>query len=317
MLNTLIEKLDNPSKIDLNRIDQLFEEYFVDFGLSSSTLISYLLNQSGKKLRPLILLISSEIAGNVCELSYKCATIFEALHTASLIHDDIIDLAELRRGENSVNHEFGNKLAVLAGDFLLSRSLFVLAQDASAEIIRIYANTSEQLCLGEIREQQGKNGGEISKEEYFEIIKMKTASLFSSCSEVGVLAGNGSIDLQEKMRLYGEYFGIAFQLKDDLLDFLGDIDEIGKEVGKDSAENILTFPLLSIMDNISIEIEDLQKYEFSQLKSLIQDNSGFKKTEKEIAKYSQKCFDILDQLDQSKEVILLKEIVKLNIERKS
>ena len=314
-MKSISDKLTKLNNIDLSKIDRLFEEFFISEEMPSSKIISYLLNGTGKKLRPLILLLSAKIAGEITELTYKCATILEALHTASLIHDDIIDLAELRRGENSMNYEFGNKLAVLSGDFLLSRSLSVLAQEPNNYIIQIYAKTSEFLCLGEILEQQCKSKGKVSETEYFEIIKMKTGSLFSACSEIGVITGNGSNELQQKMKTFGENFGIAFQLKDDLLDFIGDTEEIGKETGKDSAENIMTFPLLSIINELSDD-EKSKLEDFQQSKEIINNHLGFQKTEKEIIKYSDKCLKILSEFKDTPAVESLRKIVNMNIERK-
>ncbi|MBN2279400.1 MAG: polyprenyl synthetase family protein [Candidatus Marinimicrobia bacterium] len=314
MLSALTEKLDS---LDLNKVDYLFREYYFDFGLPSSKFVAFLLNQTGKKLRPLLLLLSARIAGDINENSYKYATIFEALHTASLIHDDIIDLAELRRGENSMNQQFGNKLAVLTGDFILSRSLSILAQEQNPEILRVYATASEELCLGEIQEQQIKSSGKITLDKYFEVLRLKTASLFSACCEAGVLSTQGPENIRQILRAFGENLGIAFQIKDDLLDFTGNVGETGKDTGKDIAGNIITYPILSVVNDLPKHLQkEFSHYSFSEMKKLITDYSGFKKTEDEILKYSSICLNILDRLESTDKVEVLKKIVKLNIDRK-
>ena len=318
--------IDNPIVNELDKIDLFFEKYFISSDEDIFNVIKFLSKQSGKKIRPLMLLLSAEIAGGYSDISLKYATIMEVLHTASLIHDDIIDVAELRRGEKSVNQEFGNKLAVLVGDFLFSRSLSLLAQEKNIEIIQIYSKTSENLCLGEVLEQKIANENEWSQDRYFEAIKLKTGSLFSASCKIGVVSGNGSIYLQNQMKDFGENFGIAFQLKDDLLDFLGEKGDTGKNSGKDVSENIYTYPLLSILLNINeqeqVEINhNLDNVDFDDhfevLKSIIEKKGGFRKTEKKILEYSEKCNSILDKLEYSPNIKSLKKLVQFNIDRKS
>jgi octaprenyl-diphosphate synthase len=314
-----MQNIKIPIVRELDKMDKLFREFFATEDSPVENMLNYLSQQTGKKIRPLILLLSAEISGNINDLTLKYATIFEALHTASLIHDDIIDLAELRRGEKSVNHKYGNKLAVLAGDFLLSRSLLILTEIGQNEIIKIYARASENLCLGELLEQQVKTEKEFSEENYFKTIGLKPASLFAACGEVGVVATGGTAVLRQQMKAFGESFGLAFQLKDDLLDFVGSCEETGKETGKDFAENIMTYPVLAIMKN-SRNIPEVEKLlaekNFVSLKALIEKAGGFRLTEEKIAEYSRKCYEIIDQLPESQAGNALKKLVKSNETRK-
>ena len=318
--------INDPLVSQLAKIDSLFEKYFVNNGENQIESLNFLLTKSGKKLRPLLLLLSAEIAGDCRDVSWIYATLVEVLHTASLVHDDIIDLAEMRRGTASVNRRFGNKIAVLVGDFLLSRSLSILAQKNHPEIIKIYAKASEQLCLGEILEQETKMQGKESPEKYFEIIGLKTASLFSASCEIGVLSADGSATLQKQMKEFGLYFGKAFQLRDDLLDFNGKQEDLGKEIGKDANENIMTYPLLSIFPTLD-EKEKKQigfwitrsheKAHWEKLKNFIDEKQGFLKTEKKIEELSEKCENILTQLPKSRSLKTLRELLKINQNRKS
>ena len=242
-----MEKLNSLLNQEIAKSDQLFEDYFSNSEIKVAEIVGFLLNQRGKKIRPRILLLTAELAGGINDLSTKCATILEALHTASLIHDDIIDLAKLRRGEKSINHKFGNKLAVLTGDYLLSRSLKLLARETDTKIIEAYAHAAEDLCLGEILEQHQRVKDNYSSEPYFEIIHKKTASLSIACAEIGVLTAGGSENLRQQMKQFANHFGVAFQLKDDLLDFIGNEEKTGKKTGQDLMENILTYPVLAAL----------------------------------------------------------------------
>ncbi len=313
-----MEKLNSLLNQEIAKSDQLFEDYFSNSEIKVAEIVGFLLNQRGKKIRPRILLLTAELAGGINDLSTKCATILEALHTASLIHDDIIDLAKLRRGEKSVNHKFGNKLAVLTGDYLLSRSLKLLARETDTKIIEAYAHAAEDLCLGEILEQHQRVKDNYSSEAYFEIIHKKTASLFIACAEIGVLTAGGSENLRQQMKQFANHFGVAFQLKDDLLDFIGNEEKTGKKTGQDLMENILTYPVLAALqtgnDNENI-IEALKTYDFHHLKKMIHKNNGFEKTQQTIESFSQKALDILKKFDDCEALRALQSIVQQNIIR--
>ncbi len=313
-----MENLNSRLNREIAKSHQLFEDYFSNDEIKIAEILEFLLNQRSKKIRPRILLLVAELAGGINDLSTKCATILEALHTASLIHDDIIDLAKLRRGEKSINHQFGNKLAVLTGDYLLSRSLKLLAREKNTKIIEVYAHAAEELCLGEILEQRQRDEDNYSVKTYFEIIRKKTASLFIASAEIGVLTAGGAEKLQQKMSEFAKFFGIAFQLKDDLLDFLGDEEVTGKETGKDLTENVWTYPVLAALqagnDNESI-IQALETNDFHRLKKLIAKNQGFEKTKAAIESYSNKALDILNKLNDCDALRELQIIVQQNITR--
>lgn len=310
----------------VNQIDKLFHKYFFTEDEPLIQMIKFLAKLPGKKIRPMVLLLCADIGGNIPDVTATYATLLEVLHTASLIHDDIIDIAEIRRGENSMNNQYGNKFAVLAGDFLLSRSLSILSQKNQVNVIEIYSRASEDLCIGEILEQKCRMESNFSEKLYFKIINKKTASLFSACCEIGVICAKGPKKLQKMMKEFGENLGLAFQLKDDLLDFIGDCKNTGKETGKDFSENIMTYPLLTIDEKLSnhehkiindIRQKDFDSVEFNIIAGIIKKHNGFIKTEQKILEYSHKCKDILGQLPPLNSRNILEKLLDYNIDRNS
>jgi octaprenyl-diphosphate synthase len=201
----------------------------------------------GKRLRPILLLLCSGMTGGVSRDSVRAAAVVELLHTATLIHDDVIDVSDLRRGGPSVNAVWGNKASVLIGDLFFSRVLCWLSQFGNPDVTRIISTTINCICEGELLQlRNGYNHMLIEEDAYFGLIKRKTASLLAAACELGAVlsdAGNGNGE-QPTMQRFGEHLGMAFQIKDDLMDFNGNQEHLGKPITKDLIENTLTLPLL-------------------------------------------------------------------------
>ena len=313
--------LNNNIVEQLKKIEPLFEAHFINANSEIIDILKFISQTSGKKIRPLMVLLSAEIAGGFSESSLIYAMLIEVLHAASLVHDDIIDLADTRRGHKSVNQKYGNKLAVLAGDYLLSRSLAIIAKRNEPELFQVYARASEDLCLGEILEQRNKNESTGIESKYIDIIDKKTASLFVASCELGVLTAKGKKDVLDKMSEFGHYFGLVFQLKDDLLDYIGDSEETGKKTGTDLSQNIMTYPIIAIQDKLTNnEGKKLKQLiadkNFNDIVAFIQKYGGFKITENKIVEYSQKCENILYNFEESKAQKALLKLVEFNRTRK-
>jgi len=205
---------------------------------------SYILKQKGKKIRPTLVLLSAKIAGKVNERSYRGAILVELLHTATLVHDDVVDSSEERRGFPSINAVWKNKVAVLIGDYLLSRGLLLSVDNNDTDFLQVMTRTVKRMSEGELLQISKTRKLNIDEETYFRIISDKTASLLSTCCEIGALSAGDDLKIRNSLKNYGENLGIAFQIKDDILDFNGKNGFLGKPLGGDVKEKKITLPLI-------------------------------------------------------------------------
>ncbi len=210
----------------------------------------YLRSSGGKRLRPaLLILANGVVGGNAADSNViKLATVMEMLHTATLVHDDIIDNADVRRSRSSVNARFGNQTAVLMGDWLYMSAFETTVKQRSLEIIDILTRLTRKMTEGELIQLTTIGRLDISESEYFDILRRKTAFLFSACCEVGAILGNADKSQQDAMRDYGMNLGIAFQLSDDILDITEQTEHLGKAAGSDLLEGKLTLPLICLIE---------------------------------------------------------------------
>lgn len=204
----------------------------------------YLVKHKGKQFRPALLLVSARSVGEPNEHTYTTAAVVELLHTATLIHDDVIDDAELRRGFRTIHKIWKNKIAILMGDYLLAKSLIAATDTGSLEIMNTVATVAKRLIKGEIFEIQKARKLDINEEDYFKMIADKTASLISACCELGALTVNASEPERQALRQFGENLGLAFQIKDDLLDYESNSGILGKPALADLQDKKITLPLL-------------------------------------------------------------------------
>jgi octaprenyl-diphosphate synthase len=231
---------------------QLFDKTFAVALSTENPLLSsineYVLQKSGKQLRPMLAVLSAKICGDLNESTIFAALSLELLHTASLIHDDVVDDTLERRGSPSVNSRWTNKIAVLSGDYMLSKSLSCANQTNSLEILRLISNIGMELADGELLQLDNVKASQISVESYLNIIRKKTAFLFSTCTEVGAVSVNASEAELKALRYFGECLGICFQIKDDIFDYQDDI-QIGKPTGNDIRDGKVTLPLIYALQN--------------------------------------------------------------------
>jgi octaprenyl-diphosphate synthase len=225
-----------------------FGEFFRESMRSSVGLIDliarYIVRQKGKRVRPILVFLSAKACGEVNGSTYRAATLVEILHTATLIHDDVVDDADTRRGLASINAVWKNKVAVLMGDYLLSRGLLLSLESNDHYFLRCTSNAVKRMSEGELLQIQKSRQLNIDEETYLKIIADKTASLLSTCTEIGAASTTQDPHLRGRMRDFGEHVGIAFQIRDDLLDYLGRKSVIGKPTGIDLKEKKLTLPLI-------------------------------------------------------------------------
>ena len=231
------------------------EEFRKLFGssLSSSNLllqevIGHIRQKNGKMMRPMLVLLAAKLLGGVRPATLHAAVSLELLHTASLVHDDVVDDSTERRGQLSVNALFNNKVAVLAGDFLLATSLIQASQTKNLAIIDLISGLGQDLADGELLQLSNVSNPDFSEEVYFDVIRKKTAALFASCTKAGALSVGADEAKTEALRRFGEYIGLCFQVKDDIFDYY-ESKEIGKPTGNDMLEGKLTLPALYALNS--------------------------------------------------------------------
>lgn len=206
----------------------------------------YILKRKGKQMRPMMVLLSAQVCGGITPATYRGAALVELLHTATLVHDDVVDDSDERRGFFSINALWKNKIAVLVGDFLLSKGLLMSLEHDDFRLLKIVSHAVKVMSEGELLQMEKARKLNIDEAVYFEIIKGKTASLFASCCECGAASTTDDLEVQENMRLFGEKVGIAFQIKDDLFDY--GKDDVGKPLAIDIKEKKLTLPLIHVLN---------------------------------------------------------------------
>jgi octaprenyl-diphosphate synthase len=231
-----------------------YKEMFASCLVHPNALLNEVLKQigmrSGKMMRPMLTILSSKLFGEAGEQTLNAAVALEFFHTASLVHDDVVDDSDKRRGMPSVNSAYGNKVAVLVGDYILATALQCMCRTSNVRVVSIVSEASQQLASGELLQLKSVHNQEISENVYFDIIKGKTAALFKACTEAGAVVAGASENDVERMKKYGEMVGICFQIRDDIFDYMLS-DEIGKPTGNDMKEGKLTLPVIHALYKVN------------------------------------------------------------------
>lgn len=244
-----LENIKAPIASEMEEFEQKFRSSMKTHVMLLDKIMGYIVKRKGKQMRPMFVFLSAGTCGKINESTYRGASLIELLHTATLVHDDVVDEADYRRGFFSVNALWKNKIAVLVGDFLLSRGLILSIENKDYNLLGIVTKAVKEMSEGELLQFEKSRGLDITEEIYYEIIKQKTASLISSCCAVGASSSGANEDTVERMRLFGEKIGMAFQIKDDLFDY--EDQEIGKPVGIDIKEKKMTLPLIHALSKAS------------------------------------------------------------------
>jgi octaprenyl-diphosphate synthase len=212
-----------------------------------NTIGEHIIGSGGKRLRPALVLLSSGIFGDIKAQQHDLAAIVEFIHTATLLHDDVVDESQLRRGKNTANHLFGNAASVLVGDFLYSRAFQMMVKLQNMRVMEILSEATNIISEGEVLQLLNVHNAEVTEQEYLKVIHFKTAKLFEAAARLGAVMGKASAQDENALALYGMHLGTAFQLIDDVLDLSGDAKQIGKNLGDDLSEGKPTLPLLIAM----------------------------------------------------------------------
>lgn len=248
-----MEKVKSEIGEHLKTFEEKFSQSFNDKNKLLSVVLRFIVRRKGKKMRPMFVLLSAKIAGErINETAYRAASMVELLHTATLVHDDVVDNAMMRRGFFSINALWKNKIAVLVGDYLLAKGLLQSVDNEDFEILRITSTAVKEMSEGELLQMEKARKMNIEEGLYFDVIRAKTASLLAAACSAGAYASSSSKEKAETFRLFGEKIGIAFQIRDDLFDYGS--DNVGKPVGIDIKEKKMTLPLIHILQKVPADI---------------------------------------------------------------
>ena len=242
-----LEVIRSPIAAELQRVDDVIRERLASDVLLIRTIASYIIASGGKRLRPALVLLAAGSFRSGAPARHELAAVIEFIHTATLLHDDVVDESSLRRGRKTANAEFGDAASVLVGDFLYSRAFQMIVEAGSLRVMKVLADATNIIAEGEVLQLLNVHDADTDEESYLRVIRYKTAKLFEAATQVGAILGGASGESEKALAEYGMHLGTAFQLIDDVLDYSGDIQETGKNLGDDLAEGKPTLPLIRAM----------------------------------------------------------------------
>ena len=321
----MIDKVKNTIREDYDA----YREEFVNSVSSNvkiiDSVLSYILKRKGKELRPILCILSARLCGEPNKQTYLAASLLEIMHIATLVHDDIVDDADKRRGWPAINRVWGNKLSLLIGDYMFSKSLINMVKLNSYDSLELLSSTAENLSKGEILQIQQALKKEVSEDGYLAMITDKTASLFAASCKLGSLSVSDNKVYNDSLFNFGQNMGIAFQMKDDLFDIYGDKKKLGKPIGYDLKKNMLTLPIIHCLKDKSfvdkkVFIRKLKKFgnknDLQNIKNVVAESGGIDYTEKMIKKYTDSAANDIKAFPDSIYKDLILEILNFNISRK-
>lgn len=306
-----------------------FESRFRDSMKSKTPLLDrithYIVKRKGKQMRPMFVFLSARLCGETNDATYTAASLIELLHTATLVHDDVVDDANLRRGFFSINALWKNKIAVLVGDYLLSRGLLLSVKEGRFELLRIVSEAVSLMSEGELLQIEKARRLDITEEIYFDIIRQKTASLISACCRSGAHSVGADEETSGRMGKFGELVGMAFQIKDDLFDYNTN-GNIGKPTGIDIKEKKLTLPLIYALNHASrsekrriintVKHHNTDKVRVGEIIQYVIDSGGIEYARDKMLEFRDKALEILHTFDSSEARDSLEDLVNYTIHRK-
>lgn len=319
--------IKEPISAELEDFISLFNQSLShDEGLLSQVLV-HIRQRGGKRMRPMLILLMAKNFGRVSSVTQHAAVGLELLHTASLVHDDVVDESSERRGQASVNALYDNKVSVLVGDFILSTALLYVSKTHSEVIVRYLSELGRTLSDGEILQLTNIQNEAITETAYYEIIKRKTAALFEACAAIGAESAGASHDDVEEARKFGQNLGIIFQIRDDIFDYY-DSKEIGKPTGNDMLEGKLTLPVIYALKSTGnaemmmlarkVKAREVKQSEINQLVAFTKENGGIEYADQQMWKFHADCMRFIDErVGDSAIKTALKAYLDFVIERKS
>lgn len=293
---------------EIEAFDSLFRETLINHNPDFQPVLDYVTRGGGKRIRPLIVLLSARLCGETNPDTIKYAVLLELLHTATLIHDDVVDNTMERRNQQSVNAKFDNRIAVLLGDYILALAIQLGARTNNSEVMNILSDLSKDLVEGELRQLVSSNESIVSESRYFDIIWKKTAALISACTELGAISAKANSEKVKKLRLIGEKLGLCFQIRDDIFDYF-EQGNIGKPTGNDIREGKITLPLIYALQNAPAEIagqkttiirnQDFSPENISELIAFAKEYGGIEYAQKKMNELKLEVIEVLNEFPDS------------------
>lgn len=325
-----VNSILSPIKKDLALFDRKLKESLDSDSALISQVTGHLVNRRGKRLRPAMVFLTYGVcvnsrAGSVADPKVmNTALAIECIHTATLLHDDVVDQSKVRRGQVSVNHKWNNLISVLMGDYLLAKSLRLIVETKSPSLLSTISRATENLSIGEMNEVQESHNFDLDEDAYLRIISEKTASLFTASCESGAVAAGVGNRVRRRLKEYGQNLGMAFQIIDDLLDWVGETEKTGKGLGNDLREGKITLPLIHTLREsdpiarksiLRLLENDFNRKDFRRILSMIKGNGGMEYARKKAGAFGEKALDQLSELKDSQYKRALKHLVRFVIER--
>jgi octaprenyl-diphosphate synthase len=320
-----IKEIQQPIAEEMEKFESWFRDSMKSRVSLLDNIMHYIIKRKGKQMRPMFVFLSSKVFAPTTDSTYIAASMIELLHTATLVHDDVVDDANKRRGFWSINAIWKNKIAVLVGDYLLSKGLLLAVDNKEFDLLQIMSNSVREMSEGELLQIEKARRLDITEDIYFDIIRQKTATLIAACCAAGASSAKAKPDDVAKMRLFGEYTGIAFQIKDDLFDYGSDGEKIGKPTGIDIKEKKMTLPLIYALNRATyfekrriISIIKNHNQNTKKVKEVIDfviASGGLEYAHKAMLEYKNKALAILKEFDQNEANIALSNLVIYTTER--
>lgn len=316
--------IKNPIEQELVDFEELFDSSLTNSNPLLNEVLLHLKKGRGKMMRPILVLLMAKLFGEVTKSTLHAAVALELLHTASLVHDDVVDESTKRRGQLSVNAIYNNKIAVLVGDYILATCLVQANLSGDSDIVGVVAHLGQDLSEGEVLQLSNVSNSEISEEVYFDVIRKKTAALFAACTKAAAISVKTSVEQTEKARLFGEYIGICFQIKDDIFDYY-DSKELGKPTGNDMLEGKLTLPAIYVLTSkqceeannwaARVKTGEATQEEIALLIEYTKQNGGIDYAKKVMLDYKQKACDLIADVDNADLKTALSAYVEYVVDR--
>jgi octaprenyl-diphosphate synthase len=314
-----------PIEEEMKRFEPYFRDHFNSGIPLLNTVTHYLLRRKGKQMRPSLVFLSAKLNGGVTERTYTAAGLIELLHTATLVHDDVVDETYQRRGFFSINALWRSKIAVLVGDYFLAIGLIKSLESNQTGVLKIVSEAVKEMSEGELLQLEKSRKLNITESDYYEIIRKKTATLIASCTMAGAYSADADEATMAKMKDFGTNLGMAFQIRDDLLDYERS-NILGKPTGNDLKEKKLTLPLIYVLSNVSLKekrriLSTIKRHHKNEKKlvpiiNLVKSKGGLEYTREKMKEYGQKALEILSTFDDSPSKEALKQMVAFAVERK-